>query len=157
MPSVSAEIRQWATKLPYWEQAALDKISIGEPTDSDYNELLQYLLEDESLVEPTGQRSKLQFGNNASIALQSSAGQLRLIKIFNMQNINALVAGQSITFGPALTAIFGANGSGKSGYARVLGCAGFTRGDKEVLPDITQPFSPNAILSADIEVSDGTS
>jgi hypothetical protein len=158
MPSIFTEIRQWANTLPYWEQAALDKILAGTKlTDLDYDQLMQYLLEDNGLAEPVGKRPKLQFNNSDSAELQSSSGQLRLVKIFNMQNVNALVSGQSITFGPALTAIFGANGSGKSGYARVFGCAGFTRGDKKVLPNITQPFSDNTVLSADIEISDGTS
>lgn len=157
MPSVLADIRQWAKTLPYWEQVALDKILAAAPlTDLDYDELLKYLLEDEGLAEPISQRPQLQFDNSVNTASTSSV-QLRLVKISNLQNVNALVPGQSITFGPTLTAIFGANGSGKSGYARVLGCAGFTRGDKEVLPDITQPLIDNTILSADIEVSDGTS
>jgi len=82
---------------------------------------------------------------------------VQLTKISNLQDVNALVPEQTLTFGQALTAIFGANGSGKSGYARVLGCAGFTRGDKEVLPDITQPSGVNTIPSADIEISDGIS
>ncbi|MFZ2410767.1 MAG: AAA family ATPase [Candidatus Methanoperedens sp.] len=158
MTSVLAEIRQWATTLPYWEQAALDRIMAGAQfTDLEYNELLQYLLQENGLAESICQRPQLQFNNNETIAAPSSDEQLQLMKIFNMQNVNALVTGHSITFGPALTAIFGANGSGKSGYARVLGCAGFSRGDKEVLPDITQPLSTNTIISADFEISDGTS
>jgi hypothetical protein len=52
-----------------------------------------------------------------------------------------------------LTAIYGGNGSGKSGYARVLGCAGFTRGDQEVLPDVTKPVKDDVVLSAEIEVA----
>jgi len=158
MPSIFPEIRQWANTLPYWEQAALDKILAGvQFSESDYDELLQYLLEDVGLEKPTGQRPKLQFSDAVSNMSQSSAGKVQLVKIFNMQNINALVSGQTLVFGPKLTAIFGATGSGKSGYARVLGCAGFTRGDKKVLPDVTQPWSDDIVLSADIEISDGTS
>ena len=51
MASVVAEIKQWAIQLPYWEQAALDKILAGHQfTDADYDELLQYLLEDADLA-----------------------------------------------------------------------------------------------------------
>jgi energy-coupling factor transporter ATP-binding protein EcfA2 len=57
-----------------------------------------------------------------------------------------------LSFGPQLTAIFGRNGSGKSGYARVLGCAGFTRGDKEVLPDVTKPMDEDCVISAKINL-----
>jgi hypothetical protein len=158
MTSVLTELSQWAIGLPYWEQAALDKIVAGvQLTDSEYEELLQYLLEDADLAESIGQRPELQFPHSARTVSPSSTGQVQLTKIFNLEDVNALVPGQTLAFGPALTAVFGANASGKSGYARILGCAGFTRGDKEVLLDITQPSSANTIPSADIEISDGTS
>jgi len=52
MTSVLTELSQWAITLPYWEQAALDKIVTGvQFTDSEYEELLQYLLEDADLAE----------------------------------------------------------------------------------------------------------
>ncbi|NIA11709.1 MAG: hypothetical protein GWP10_18800 [Nitrospiraceae bacterium] len=158
MTSILTELSRWANTLPYWEQAALDKIVAGvQFTESVYDELLRYLLEDENLAELTSPRPELQFLHTATTEFQSSTGQVQLTKISNLQDVNALVSGQTLTFGQALTTIFGANGSGKSGYARVLGCAGFTRGDKEVLPDVTQPSGVNTIPSADIEISDGIS
>jgi energy-coupling factor transporter ATP-binding protein EcfA2 len=158
MTSILTELSQWANTLPYWEQAALDKIVAGvQLTESVYDELLYYLLEGANLAASTRPRPELQFPHTATTGFQSSTGQVQLTKISNLQDVNALVPGQTLTFGQALTAIFGANGSGKSGYARVLGCAGFTRGDKEVLPDVTQPSGVNTIPSADIETSDGIS
>jgi energy-coupling factor transporter ATP-binding protein EcfA2 len=157
MTSVLRELRSWSATLPYWEQAALEKIVTGvQFSKSDYNELLQYLLEDNGLAEPVGKRPELQFPEKDDI-LESSASQMKLLRIFNTENVNALVGGQTLTFGQALTAIFGANGSGKSGYVRVLGCAGFTRGDEEVLSDIRQMSYDTVVPSADIEISDGTS
>ena len=51
MASVVAEVKHWAKQLPYWERVALDKALAGHQfTDADYNELLQYLLEDAGLV-----------------------------------------------------------------------------------------------------------
>ena len=156
MPSVITEIIQWVNTLPYWEQAALDKILNGvQFTESDYDELLQYLLKDNGLIEPNGQRPQLHFIDNSFPHFTN--GQIVLLKLFNLQNINALVSEQSLTFSPELTVIFGANASGKSGYARVLGCAGFTRGDKDVLPNVRKSTSPSTIMCADIEINDGTS
>lgn len=156
MTNVLQELRQWAATLDYWEQAALDKVAAGvQFTDADYEELLQYLLEDAGLAEPKSPRPALLFPQAEEIGAQPAA-PVRLLRIFNLQNINALATGQVLTFGPAMTAIYGGNGSGKSGYARVLGCAGFTRGDQEVLPDVTRPVDPTVVLSADIEVTDGT-
>lgn len=159
MPSVISEIKQWAKQLPFWEQAALDKtLSDHQFIEADYDELLQYLLEDAGLSSQV-KRPRPQFSvlNATTDDSEAALGLIRLEKVFNMNNINALVSGQTLTFCPTLTAIFGANGSGKSGYARVLGCAGFTRGDKQVLPDFTKPYDTNIIISADIEVFDGSS
>lgn len=158
MTGVVSEIKTWAKELPYWEQVALDKILGGHQcTDDDYDELLEYLLEDAGLVDRKGKRPPFRILNSTSHDTQFTAGPIRLEKIFNMNNINALVPGQTLTFCPTLTAIYGATGSGKSGYSRVLGCAGFTRGDKEVFPDLTKPVKAHLALSADIEIFDGSS
>ncbi len=156
MTNVLAELSQWAAKhLKYWEQATLDKIVSGVKfTDADYDELLQYLLEDADLAEPQGERPTLRFPKDTTADAQPAA-QIRLVSISNLQNVNALVSGQTLTFGPQMTAIYGGNGSGKSGYARVLGCAGFTRGDREVLPDVTRPIDDSITLSADVEIEEG--
>jgi chromosome segregation ATPase len=80
-----------------------------------------------------------------------------LKEILELENVNALVPNQRLTFGDQLTAIFGCNGSGKSGYARILGSAGFTRGDQEVLPDVTKLFDENQPVKATVKVDvDGT-
>ena len=156
MAGVFSEIVQWVETLPYWEQAAFEKMFLGvQCAEADYDELVQYLLEDAGLAPITSERRDLQF-KNATTGPESTSGKVKILQLSNMQNVNALVPGQTLTFGPAITAIFGANASGKSGYARVLGCAGFTRGDKEVLPDITKSLTTPAVLSADITVSDGT-
>ncbi|MBM4329479.1 MAG: hypothetical protein FJ118_20230 [Deltaproteobacteria bacterium] len=157
MTNVLQELSQWATTLPYWERAALEKVVAGVRfTDADYGELLQYLLEDAGLAEPKGPRPVLRFPRDFDADAQPTA-PVRLVKISNLQNINALVPDQVLTFGLAMTAIYGGNGSGKSGYARVLGCAGFTRGDQEVLPDVTRPIDDTITLSADVDIEEAGS
>lgn len=152
MTGVLGQIRLWAATLPYWEQAALEKVVSGVTcTEQDVEDLLQYLLEDAKLAEPIGERPVLTFPALTGEA-ETSGEAPKLQQISNLQNVNALVTGQTLRFGPALTAIYGGNGSGKSGYARVLGCAGFTRGDRDVLPDITLASDMKPVLTADIDV-----
>jgi hypothetical protein len=45
MSNILTQISEWATTLPYWEQAALDQIVSGISfNDADYERLIQYLL-----------------------------------------------------------------------------------------------------------------
>ncbi|MFB4166162.1 AAA family ATPase [Alteribacillus sp. JSM 102045] len=49
-----------------------------------------------------------------------------------MNNVNALSQNQSITFSPNLTLVYGENGSGKSGFSRLLSTGCVSR----VLPNL---------------------
>ena len=117
------EIVLWANGLPFWEQAILDALLAGTPLDADsYSEFLQYLLEDAGLAEPVNIRPPLSSLASFGERNEDIGSTVVLQKIMNLKNVNALVEGQELTFCPTLTAIYGANASGKSGYARVLGC-----------------------------------
>jgi ABC-type dipeptide/oligopeptide/nickel transport system ATPase subunit len=155
MGRILQEVCAWATQLPYWEQAALAMILEGKQFDEDaYDRLAHYLLQDAGLEDTDLKRPALRF-HQAQVAddLPPSAGR-RLTKVCNLNNVNALVPGQRLTFDSHLTLIYGENGSGKSGYARVLACAGFCRGNCEVLPDVTLPATPSSVRSAEIYLSD---
>jgi hypothetical protein len=154
MLDVMSEIIRWAKSLTYWEQATLDKILGGEPfTDETYQELYGYLLEDAGLREKSDDhRPELRYLDGTKVPEKTLPKKLRLTKISNLQNINALAKDQVIPFNPQLTAIYGANASGKSGYARVFACAGFTRGDRRVFPNIADESASGNQQSADIQI-----
>jgi ABC-type transport system involved in cytochrome c biogenesis ATPase subunit len=69
---------------------------------------------------------------------------LRLAGIRDLHDVNALPNECEIHFNPGLTLIFGANGSGKTGVARLLANACFSRGQRDVLPNLEKgsPKSP---------------
>lgn len=153
MSILMSEIISWAKSLKYWEQAILDKILAGDPfTQETYQELYRYLLEDVELIKKSDQpRPRLRFLDETKIPEKKLPQQSRLTKLSNLQNINALIKDQTIPFSPQLTTIYGANASGKSGYARVFGCAGFTRGDRKVFPNVADESGAGVKQSADIE------
>jgi hypothetical protein len=62
---------------------------------------------------------------------------LTLLSIENVKNVNALALGQIISFNIKMTVIFGRNGSGKTGYARILKRLSSVRAEQRILPDIT--------------------
>lgn len=156
MNTVYAQISDWATKeLEFWEQATLEKIAqSAELTEEDLKQLLVYFLEDAGLSPKPVARPKLSLPGPSA----QSPGQkpCLLVRIFNLNNVNALPPDQEIVFGPQLTVIYGNNGAGKSGYARALGSACFTRGDRTVLPNANS-VDLKALPTADIEISTGSS
>jgi ABC-type dipeptide/oligopeptide/nickel transport system ATPase component len=154
MKTASAEILDWASKLDYWEKAAFKLlISKKEVTDKEVDILCDLFLQDH-MVEPIpSDREKINFEDNRSS--EENFSDIQLVKISNLRNINALVANQSLEFGDRLTAVFGGNGSGKSGYARVLGSAGFTRGDDDIIRDITKQYDIFSPQTVDIQLKTG--
>lgn len=63
-------------------------------------------------------------------------GKIKLKKIQNIQNVNALTSNQVIEINDSLTIIYGNNGSGKSSYTRLLNNAFNSRGDKALIENV---------------------
>jgi len=158
MPSVISQIAEWGATLPSWEQVALERIiTVQSFTDDVYEDLLQILLEEKGMVEQKSERPQSNLDAYVNKADGPVAGKSILRQISNLENINALVPNQKLEFGEKVTVIFGENGSGKSGYARVIASAAFTRGDKEILRNIQKPLNEAEALSADFYLQDGES
>jgi energy-coupling factor transporter ATP-binding protein EcfA2 len=62
---------------------------------------------------------------------------LALVSIANVKNVNALASEQSIAFNPRLTVLFGRNGCGKTGYARIMKRLSSVRSEQRILPNIS--------------------
>lgn len=158
MSTILSDLSTWAdNKLLYWEQVALDGVMSGKQfTSEDYENLVDLLLEDADLSPKKLARPELQIKKIAQAFTPTASEPSVILEISNLSNVNALVPNQKLVFSQNLTVIFGANGSGKSGYARVLGCAGFSRGDKQILGDIMAPEDDSIIKSAKIRLQTGT-
>ncbi len=150
MRSILEQLTEWAERLPLWQQIAFEKIlSKPELCDTDYEEIFDYFLQESKLMNNGSQPYKPRYPRSNLQVLSKSKTTLQ--RLSNLKNINALVTEQALTFDPNLTVIFGANGSGKSGYARLLACSAFTRGDKEVLPDMAASTQTANEQSAELE------
>ena len=76
-----------------------------------------------------------------------------LDRMHSFSNVNALPENQAITFGRQLTLIYGENACGKTGYARALACAAFSRGEHQLLGDLRQ--AENGKPEASFDISQG--
>lgn len=135
MPSLRQDIVQWLFTQDYWVRflgnAILHKGCINE---RDEESAFGYLLQQNGLAEKTPEvpLSSIAVSENTTEVAESVV----LAGMKDLKNVNALAPGQELTFGNGITAIYGNNGVGKSGYTRMLNNFFRSRGDTEILPDI---------------------
>ncbi|MGB7963918.1 MAG: AAA family ATPase [Propionicimonas sp.] len=144
--TIEQEIRAWALTRPAWQQDVLVALSRGETYDPPeaIAELANRLLQPNSGTANTAAQN-LTLGTAEPM-------QVVLKSVCNVNGVNALAADQTLAFAPGgLTIIYGNNGSGKSGYARVIKAMVSARHSSLVLPDVYQDGAPDP--SAELEYS----
>lgn len=130
------QIIEWLRNQSYWLQYS-GNILLEDLLLSDENIELayKYFKEDVNIKDITIERPEITF-NEVIISNQEASRNLKLISINNIENVNALATGQRIEINENLTIIYGNNGSGKSGYIRLLNNAFKTRGDKKIIRNV---------------------
>ncbi len=135
------QIVKWAeTELPDWQSDAVRRLlTQGALTDGDSQELLLMVKSGYGLV-PDGPRVPVPqpLGKGLISGAPDTRVRVTLKAVKNLQNVNAIPDGSELPFGHVgLTAVYGENGAGKSGYARVLKRACRARDTKErILPNV---------------------
>lgn len=129
--TVFAELRVWAMTRPRWQQDALRRLVLnGGLTDEDVEELAAICQDAKAPYAPI---------TDAEIASEAVTNEaIALLHIENPTGVNALASDQKLEFAKdGMTIIYGDNGSGKSGYVRVLkhACRTLDRGTK-ILRDV---------------------
>ena len=120
----------------YWLQYAGNKLLEGEDISEEFIDLTYELFkEDMSLKKSEGERQVISF-KEISVDPTKITQKLTLKEIKNAHNVNALAPNQSIRLDSGLTIIYGENGTGKSGYVRLLNKAFTSRGDKIILRNV---------------------
>jgi hypothetical protein len=154
------EIFDWVGTLPAWQQDAARRLyeNPGGLTDKDYQELCRLALKENGLA-PEDVLKPVPM-DPARLQQNASSHTLTLKSLGNLRHVNKIDPSQTISFSPTgLTVIFGNNGSGKSGYARVFKKACFCRdAGEDVLPDVEIEKDRNQVAEATFEVEhDGVS
>ena len=135
------DIESWSKSLSPWRQDALRRLAISDDlTDIDIEELLAMIKQVAGLDVGTPAPVPVPF---AKAHFGGGKQQPIVLKgIANVENVNRLVSKARLDFCPkALTVIYGRNGSGKSGFVRILRTACRTRVENpaklKVLADVT--------------------
>ena len=128
---------QWANQNDEWVQRIVRHIlnSDGEMTPEEQSLTYQLLLEEKGFKERVLPTEPVTVVSNQAL---EKPEPLNLARISNVKGVNALVENAQIEFTPGLTLLFGENGTGKTGYARILKCLAGSRSADEILSDIFQ-------------------
>lgn len=129
--TIETDIVNWARTRPAWQRAVLRRVARGDNLDDeDYRGIVDKLCE-------ADWKGREAFEASDFPAVLPSAGQVGILAIKDIDKVNALVKGQELRFArEGLTLVFGENGSGKSGYARVIKAMVRTRHREDILTDI---------------------
>lgn len=156
--SAADDILAWSTsKLTPWRQDALRRLACASALSAtDHDELLGLIKHAAGFVSdtPPGVAVPLEASHMHAAA---TGAPLTLKSVRSVTNVNRLAPSAELLFRPdGLTVIYGRNGSGKSGFVRILRTACRTRSDVAKLKVLADVYGPPAgAQSAEIVIDCG--
>lgn len=139
--AVIKRIHAWAVDRYGWQLDAIRRVyEAGGYTPQDIAELEMMCLAANQVALPEGVAAlnprSLDFGKDMGGG--NAAGAVSITGLSNVQNVNRLAPEQKLSFAPTgMTIVYGDNGAGKSGYARILRALCRARcPNRTMLPDI---------------------
>lgn len=126
------DVLHWADSRPWWQQKVLARIIAGDTFEKqDYEDIARSLMEEPESPPDGG------WFSNLTPPQATRDESVRIVAVRGLANVNRLAPGQELTFAEKeLTVVYGNNGSGKSGYARVISSMVGARHQEEILPDV---------------------
>ena len=152
VPPTRALLPKWANDQDGWCRTIADDVlrSKVQPSDLDIDRYLKLLLSEKKLSEET-------FHPVPKIEeKQLTANPLEPVRLDSLKvgdGVNALKPGTQIDFAPGVTVIFGENGSGKSGFVRVLKRAAGVRTAEEILHNVRGDKRPSPTATFTLTVA----
>ena len=126
-----ADILKWSADIPAWQRDALRRLcGQAKLEQADLTSIV-------AICKAIEQGSPLEATHIRDPA--ASHAMVSLGALYGLSHVNAIAPGERVSFGKSgLTVIYGDNGAGKSGYARVLKqlCRARSPKDDAILPNI---------------------
>ena len=148
-----------ATPWPAWQRDALRRIVLnGQLSPADLDELALICKAAHGLKPTAGEvPTAIPLSADHIASGPDAASSVSLVKLAAMKNVNRLVGDPPLEFGPSpgLTIVFGDNGTGKSGYARVIKNACRARGAAQAIKPNAFDAASHGPATADIVCSVG--
>jgi energy-coupling factor transporter ATP-binding protein EcfA2 len=127
------DILKWVKTLPKWQQKLSYQILKEKSISEKILDEIYILFKMEMKLEDGEMKADdIQFG----AADVDKRPNVIWKGVKNLHGVNKLKSDTELSVSEGLTVIYGENGSGKSGYTRLLNNAFVSRGDQEILPNI---------------------
>lgn len=144
------ELLRFASSLPLWQQHLMHSLLVdGAANPADIEVAFQLLLADHGLLEGNAPAAN-KIDESQVLVDSTHIGGTVLQSLGPMTSVNRIAPDQILPFATnGLTVIYGENGSGKSGYARVLKAIGRPSARQGLLPDVlsqTSAVTPSAVI-----------
>jgi len=153
--SILHEILEWTQGLPAWQSDAVSRLLANPVLTADDIEDLFALLKSAHGILDAKNRIPKPLTADQVPAPSKVLTHVELRAMKNLHHVNAIADNQFLPFSPSgLTVIYGDNGSGKSGYSRVLKRACRARDQSEAIhPNANLPSSEAGIPEATFEIA----
>lgn len=130
---IADDILEWVSTLPKWQQKLgyliIEKKQITEDVLKEIYDIfkIEMKLEDGKIPDDITHPCNIDADTPPTVIWKG---------VGNLHGVNKLKSGSELSVSEGLTIVYGENGSGKSGYTRLLNNAFVSRGDQEILPNI---------------------
>jgi energy-coupling factor transporter ATP-binding protein EcfA2 len=129
------DIIKWVEKQPYWQKLiAKELLDNSQITDEYLEEIFNIFKRENKLNSEILEQEELNFSIDR--ATTSNIPDIKWKGLSNVSGVNAIRNEESFPIGDKVTLVYGENGSGKSGYTRLLNNIFISRGDKNILPNL---------------------
>ncbi|MFT3984553.1 MAG: AAA family ATPase [Lachnospiraceae bacterium] len=130
---ITDEIVDWVKTLSKWQQMLAERILNQRSIDDEFLVKVYNIFKIESGLSEGEAPEKIEFTKCSS---NEKKCKIHWCSVGNISGVNRLASKDHLNVGEKLTIVYGENGSGKSGYTRLLNNAFISRGDKEIISDI---------------------
>jgi len=146
------EIAKYIDSLPCWAKYISNLIVSGKSvSEIEINTAYSYLLS-ENFKDKKTELPEICL-NACDFSDRGYSNETKILKLEKVIGVNALAEGQIIEFSPNLTILYGENGSGKSGYARLLKKAFVSRTPEDILANIHE--ETHKLVSSEFTFTNG--
>ncbi len=138
--TVLEELLKWSQDRPAWQRDALRRLVLnGDLSDDDIRALTDICKSAHGLAE---QQNIAPLTKEHVPEKTAGSQPVSLVSIFHHRGVNALAEDQTLKFAPNLTAVYGDNATGKTGYIRILKSACRARGQEQILGNVVSGATP---------------